>query len=69
MRSREPVRVGEALVSVLCSIEAAYCRAHGLPLNVEEAGDEETEGPAPPRRRSRDPPTGALRVIEATIQN
>ena len=57
MRSREPVRVGEALVNVLQGIEAAYCRAHGLPLNVEETEDEETEESAPPRRRSRDPPT------------
>ena len=69
MRSREPVRVSEALVNVWLDIEAAYCRAHGLPLNVEETEDEETEESAPRLNRNRDPPNEALRVIEATIQN
>ncbi len=54
--SREPVLIAEPLVNVLRDIEAAFCRAHGLPLNVEPGEDEETD-PAPCRRRSRDPPT------------
>ena len=60
MRTRvEPVRVSEALVSVLQGIEAAFWarrEGHSMPVVVEPGEDEETE-PAPCRRRSRDPPT------------
>ena len=55
--TQEPVHIAEPLVNVWLDIEAAYCRAHGLPLNVEETEDEETEESAPRLNRSRDPPT------------
>ena len=72
MRTRvEPVHISEPLVSVWLDLEAAFWarrERHNLPV-VVEPGDEETEEPAPCRRRSRDPPNEELRVIEATIQN
>ena len=60
MRTRvEPVRVSEALVSVLQGIEAAFWsrrERQSMPVVVEPGEDEETE-PAPCRRCARDPPT------------
>lgn len=60
MRTREPVHISEPLVSVWRDIERAYCAARGLP--VDDVDAEEPDESAPCRRRSRGPPTGALRV-------
>ena len=62
--TRGPVHIAEPLVNVLQGIESAFWarrEGHSMPVVVEPGEDEETE-PAPCRRRSRDPPTGALRV-------
>ena len=41
MRTRsEPVHISEPLSSVWLEIERAYCRAHGLPLDIEPGEDE-----------------------------
>ena len=58
MRRREPEHIAEPLVNVLQGIEAAFWarrERHNLP--VENEDDDVAEEPAPPRRRSRDPPT------------
>ena len=60
--TRGPVHIAEPLVNVLQGIESAFwARREGHSMPVENEDDDVAED-APPRRRSRDPPTGALRV-------
>ena len=55
--NREPVHISEPLVNVWRDIEAAYCKAHGLPIDGEP--DETDEDDI--QQRGRDPPMEVTR--------
>ena len=62
--SREPEHVSSVTARVLGDIEAAFWarrERQSMPVEVEDDAEEPEES-APCRRRSRDPPTGALSV-------